>query len=93
MSELVNQYKTQTVAYFAIHSYSQLWMYPYGYKTALPTNAAKLKEISQAGIAAIKATGGLTFTEGPIATAICEYSPQHRFFKLNFLPILNIFFI
>lgn len=70
MSELVNQYKTQTVAYFAIHSYSQLWMYPYGYKTALPTNSAKLKEISQAGIAAIKATGGLTFTEGPIATAI-----------------------
>ncbi|KAH9388434.1 carbamoyl-phosphate synthase (glutamine-hydrolyzing) cpa2 [Tyrophagus putrescentiae] len=70
LSELVNQFKAQAVAYFAIHSYSQKWMYPYGYKTALPANAAKLKEISQAGIAAIKAVNNLTFIEGPHATAI-----------------------
>lgn len=72
MANLVNSYRGRIAAYIAIHSYSQLWMYPYGYKTSLPPNAATLKSLSQAAIAAIKATNGLTFTEGSIANAICK---------------------
>jgi len=72
MSVLVDQYKAQTVAYFAIHSYSQLWMWPWGYTTALPPNAAQLQTLSNAALAAIKDTNGLTFVQGSIANAICK---------------------
>jgi len=72
MSDLINQYKAQTVAYFAIHSYSQLWMWPWGDTTVLPPNAHQLYALSNAALAAIKATTGLDFEQGPIATAVYE---------------------
>jgi len=73
MSDVVNQYKANTVAYFAIHSYSQLWMWPWGYTTSLPPNSAELTTLSNAALAAIKATNGLDFVQGSIANAICEF--------------------
>lgn len=58
--------------YINFHSYSQLFMSPYGYTTALPP-ASDLKtqtELGQAFVAAIKATHGKTYIEGPVATTI-----------------------
>ncbi len=38
MSQLIMSKKGNIAAYFALHSFSQLWMYPYGYTNALPPN-------------------------------------------------------
>jgi len=58
--------------YTNFHSYSQLWMSPFGYTTKLPPtkdyNAQT--ELGKAAVAAIKKTHGLTYQEGPIATTI-----------------------
>jgi len=71
MSNLILSKAANTALYVAIHSYSQLWMYPYGYSTSKrPANEAQLRTLTNAAIAAIKATNGLTFTGGPIATTI-----------------------
>lgn len=86
MSELISNYASQTVAYFALHNYSQLWMYPWGYKYDSPPNAAKLKSIAQAGLAAIRATHGRSFTEGSIANAICK---ETMFLFVFILPKTN----
>jgi hypothetical protein len=44
MSELIAK-ESDIAAYFAIHSYSQIWMYPWGYTTSLPPNNALLVPI------------------------------------------------
>ncbi|KAA8624976.1 carboxypeptidase [Pyrenophora tritici-repentis] len=61
--------------YMDIHSYSQLWMYPYGYTCsgAVP-NAAKHASLTKGAIAAVKAVHGTTFTGGPICNTIYQVS-------------------
>lgn len=61
--------------YMDIHSYSQLWMYPYGYTCSgtLP-NAAKNKALTDGAIAAIKGVHGTVFTGGPICNTIYQVS-------------------
>lgn len=61
--------------YMDIHSYSQLWMYPYGYTCsgAVP-NSAKFASLTKGAIAAVKAVHGTTFTGGPICNTIYQVS-------------------
>lgn len=42
MSELVLTRKGRIAAYFAFHSFSEFWMYPWGYTSKLPPNARQL---------------------------------------------------
>ncbi|KAF2867355.1 hypothetical protein BDV95DRAFT_598048 [Massariosphaeria phaeospora] len=61
--------------YMDIHSYSQLWMYPYGYTCSgtLPA-AAKYQSLTEGSIAAVKAVHGTDFTGGPICSTIYQVS-------------------
>jgi len=61
--------------YMDIHSYSQLWMYPYGYTCSgtLP-EAASYASLSKGAVAAVKAVHGTTFTQGPICSTIYQVS-------------------
>ncbi|KAJ4336079.1 hypothetical protein N0V87_005659 [Didymella glomerata] len=61
--------------YMDIHSYSQLWMYPYGYTCngAVP-NSASYASLTKGAIAAVKAVHGTTFTGGPICNTIYQVS-------------------
>ncbi|KAF2850345.1 hypothetical protein T440DRAFT_397318 [Plenodomus tracheiphilus IPT5] len=61
--------------YMDIHSYSQLWMYPYGWTcTGVLPNAAKFSSLTTGAIAAVKAVHGTTFTGGPICNTIYQVS-------------------
>jgi hypothetical protein len=42
MADFILTKRGNIAAYFAIHSFSQLWMYPYGYTNALPPNNRQL---------------------------------------------------
>lgn len=59
--------------YIDVHSYSQLWMYPYGYTCSgsIP-NAATYASLTKGAIAALKAVHGTTFTGGPICSTIYQ---------------------
>jgi murein tripeptide amidase MpaA len=70
MRDLILARQGNVAAYFAIHSYSQLWMYPYGYSNKLPANNAQYQTLSAAAVSAISASTGYKFTAGPIATTI-----------------------
>jgi len=70
MSNVVNGEKGNIAAYISIHSYSQIWMWPWGYTATLPPNNAELNRLSTLAVNAIKATNGLDFTKGSIANAI-----------------------
>ena len=85
MADLVANRAGNIAAYFAIHSYSQLWMYPYGYKNALPSNSKQLETLSAAAVKAVKNTNGLTFQAGPIASTICIH-----FALITYLTIINL---
>jgi len=52
------------------HSYSQLWMRPYGWTSAQPKDAAKQRELGQLAVAAIQKNGGKVYKEGSIYTII-----------------------
>jgi murein tripeptide amidase MpaA len=57
--------------YIDWHSYSQLFMTPYGYScTALPSNNAELQSLARGAAAALTAVHGTSFTTGPICSTI-----------------------
>jgi len=70
MAELIATRRGRTAAYFAFHSYSEYWMYPWGYTHTQTPNAQHLHDLSKVGVDAIRATHGLTFTYGNIADVI-----------------------
>ncbi|PSN72161.1 hypothetical protein BS50DRAFT_244268 [Corynespora cassiicola Philippines] len=59
--------------YMDIHSYSQLWMYPYGYTCSgtVPA-AATYRRLTDGAIAAVRAVHGTPFTGGPICSTIYQ---------------------
>ncbi|ORY12959.1 hypothetical protein BCR34DRAFT_281670 [Clohesyomyces aquaticus] len=61
--------------YMDFHSYSQLFMYPYGYTCSgtLPTGSSYSK-LASGAVAAIKAVNGLTYDAGPICNTIYQVS-------------------
>lgn len=42
LADFLQAHRGQIAAYFSLHAYSQLWMYPYGYSTKLPKTNARL---------------------------------------------------
>ncbi|KAJ3357033.1 Carboxypeptidase A4 [Allomyces javanicus] len=60
------------VAFYDLHAYSQLWMYPFGYAcNAQPTDAAALAAVASTAQAAMNATGA-PFAVGSICSTIYE---------------------
>jgi carboxypeptidase A4 len=58
-----------------IHSYSQLWMYPYGYTcSGVVRESAKNANLTNGAIAAVKAVHGTVFEGGPICSTIYQVS-------------------
>jgi len=63
-----------------VHAYGQMWMHPWGWSTALPSDDAQMSGAGKATVAAIRAVNGLNFAEGTIANVIyiasgssCDY--------------------
>jgi hypothetical protein len=52
------------------HAYSQLWMQPYGWTSALPADETDQTNAGNAAVKAIKQTHGKTYKEGSIYTII-----------------------
>ncbi|KAL1920554.1 uncharacterized protein VTP21DRAFT_931 [Calcarisporiella thermophila] len=59
------------VSYIDVHSYSQLWMWPYGGRCKkVPPNNSKLTEAAKAGVNALKKVHGTSYKMGPVCTTI-----------------------
>merc|ERR1712226_786373 len=77
LRDYVNAVSSQygNVIFADLHSYSQLWMYPYAYKHGAPADIGDtLHEVSANVVAAIEGTYGTKFQYGPIADTIYEAS-------------------
>ncbi|NXK17831.1 CBPA2 Carboxypeptidase, partial [Arenaria interpres] len=61
-------------AFLTLHSYSQLLMYPYGYKCTPPADYAELDALGRAAASSIRSLYGTTFTVGSICTTIYQAS-------------------
>ncbi|MCL4130309.1 UNVERIFIED_CONTAM: hypothetical protein GTU68_012983 [Idotea baltica] len=55
---------------YSIHSYSELWMYAFGYTYDLPPEAPELDAVSKIGVDALYAVNGILYEYGPIADTI-----------------------
>jgi len=62
--------QTKIIAYIDFHSYSQLWMGPYGWTADLPKDQTDIQNAGDAAVAAIQAQSGMQYTAGPIYTTI-----------------------
>ncbi|XP_063874982.1 carboxypeptidase B-like [Scylla paramamosain] len=56
--------------FFTLHSYSQLWMTPYGYTHNLPANYNEQYRVAGVGVDALTAVHGTRFVYGNIADVI-----------------------
>jgi len=71
VSDFLTANKASMKAYFNLHSYSQDWMYPFGYAAnTYPADVQKLRAISAQAVAAIRAVNGLTFQYGSIVDIV-----------------------
>ncbi|KAM6145801.1 carboxypeptidase A2-like [Phoenicopterus ruber ruber] len=61
-------------AFLTLHSYSQLLMYPYGYKCTKPADYAELDALGRAAASSIRSLYGTTFTVGSICSTIYQAS-------------------
>ncbi|XP_074020081.1 carboxypeptidase A2-like isoform X1 [Numenius arquata] len=61
-------------AFLTLHSYSQLLMYPYGYKCTQPADYAELDALGRAAASSIRSLYGTTFTVGSICSTIYQAS-------------------
>ncbi|PYZ99327.1 hypothetical protein A6K26_009850 [Gammaproteobacteria bacterium 2W06] len=66
MKNVRNQILDQTnlVVYLTFHSYSQLWLYPWGYTSALPEDWQDLDDLAQSAVNALTAVHGTTYDIG-----------------------------
>ncbi|KAK2519338.1 carboxypeptidase A2 [Columba livia] len=61
-------------AFITLHSYSQLLMYPYGYKCTQPADYKELDALGRAAASSIRSLYGTTFTVGSICNTIYQAS-------------------
>ncbi|CAL4063233.1 unnamed protein product [Meganyctiphanes norvegica] len=66
----VNNLADRMKVFLTLHSYSQLWMTPYGYTHSLPANYDDQYAVAEAGVAALEAVHGTQFDFGNIADTI-----------------------
>ncbi|KAG0328072.1 hypothetical protein BGZ99_006245 [Dissophora globulifera] len=60
----------KVVSYIDFHSYSQLWMVPYGYSGTRPGTYTYMNGLAAKAVAALKAVNGVQFTNGDIYNTI-----------------------
>ncbi|XP_058047590.1 carboxypeptidase A2-like [Ahaetulla prasina] len=61
-------------AFISIHSYSQLLMYPFGYKCTKPKDAAELDMVGKSAASALTSLYGTRYRVGPICSVIYQAS-------------------
>ncbi|KAK2710442.1 hypothetical protein QYM36_011835 [Artemia franciscana] len=61
---LKNTESGKFTAYFAIHSYSQMWLLPWGYTKNTPEDIADLKRLAKIGAEALRSVHGTNFRIG-----------------------------
>ncbi|XP_070611009.1 carboxypeptidase A2 [Erythrolamprus reginae] len=61
-------------AFISIHSYSQLLMYPYGYKCSQPKDAEELDMVGKSAANALTSLYGTRYRIGPICSVIYQAS-------------------
>ncbi|KAI3379917.1 hypothetical protein SNEBB_006185 [Seison nebaliae] len=52
-SKFIENHKDTLVGYFALHSYGQLWLVPYGYRQVSPPDVQDLMDVAQVGAKAM----------------------------------------
>uniref|UniRef100_A0A0P4VSV2 Peptidase M14 domain-containing protein n=1 Tax=Scylla olivacea TaxID=85551 RepID=A0A0P4VSV2_SCYOL len=72
--------------YLTFHSYSQLWMYPWGYTSALPDDWKDLDNLAQDAVSALTAVHGTKYEIGSSTNTICK-----SFFFFTFLSIRELY--
>lgn len=64
------KYQDTLVAYLTFHSYSQLWMYPWGYTSDLPEDWQELDDLAQSAVDALTAVHGTRYDIGSSTTIL-----------------------
>jgi len=57
--------RNNLVAYYDIHAYSQLWLTPWSYKSALPNDYTEIKRVADIATAALTSVHGTSYRVGP----------------------------
>ncbi|CAK8690981.1 unnamed protein product [Clavelina lepadiformis] len=77
--------------YIDIHSFSQLWMFPYGYTYKHARDYELLSKIASESVAAIKSVHGVVYTPGPIAEVIYVASGSTADYFYDHLKLRCVF--
>ncbi|XP_074596996.1 carboxypeptidase B-like [Brevipalpus obovatus] len=64
------KYNDRLAFYFSLHSYSQMWMHPYGYKSSSPENIELVADLTKVAAKALQQTTGTNYTFGQIYQVI-----------------------
>jgi carboxypeptidase A1 len=65
------------IAYFSIHSYSQLWMYPYGFTDGPAPDRKELDKLARIATKALNKVHGKIYDPGQITATIGKLIHSH----------------
>lgn len=78
---------TNLVSYFDFHSYSQLWMFPYGYKSDLPADYADQAKATDLAVEALRKINNIAFKHGPILSTIYKATGSTADYMYDILKV------
>jgi murein tripeptide amidase MpaA len=70
MRDVLKANRGRVKSTISVHSFSQLWMCPYGYKNTLPADYDEMYRVMEIGVKALTKTYGTQFQYGNIADTI-----------------------
>lgn len=74
--------------YLTLHSYSQMWLVPWGHTRSKPSDYSDLMNVAKKAINAIAKIHGTHYQLGPVADLM--YPTSGTCFNINYLKIYSI---
>jgi murein tripeptide amidase MpaA len=86
------------LAYFAVHSYSQMWLVPWGWTDVLPPTYDELLEFGTVGVKALTSVHGTQYKIGSVTEILSEFyllivSNSYLLLKILVVLIILIHFM
>jgi len=84
---------TNIQAYFNFHSYSQMWLSPWGWTDAYPPDYSAQTDLSRQAVTALTAVYGTRYTYGPSSTTIYPTSGGSNDWTYDALGIIHSYVV
>ncbi|GIY89888.1 carboxypeptidase B [Caerostris darwini] len=90
---ILKRLQKRLFAFFDIHSYGAMWMFPYAKSMEIPRNYEEMKRLSEIAVEAIKKVNGSEYRVGPAARVVYTASGSSMDYAFDVINVKYAFAI